>query len=825
MLEPDRQRLSGLQEAFRAIGEFFEIHGWSLALMSTARGVLVRYRTPAARYKKSHLTSLPPLPKDLRTFIGRYGHMKWIARIGFGFLGLCAAVFVGLATWEPFFAEPSPQSREGGDGYSAEIIRDEFGVPHIYGKRDADVAYGVAIAHAEDDFFTLQDVIAVSRGRYGAIAGEDGALFDFVYHLIDARGTAERDFPSLPAETRELFEAYAQGLNDYAEAHPSEIKLASLFPVAGVDVAAGFAVRQPFFFGLGNIIGPLVEGEPLRREFGPDIPGFERPLDASPSKAAAPDQALRNAASHPLALPAGDLAGLSGSNAFAVRPEKSAADGNGPTTLISNAHQPLRGGVAWYELVVESEEGWHFAGANFPGSPFPFLGHNRHLGWTNTVNRPDMTDVYELTLDDSGARYQLDGEWLELESKSVTLAVKFGPITLPVPRTFYRSVHGPVIINDEGAFAIRYGGMDSLDQLDAYYRLNKAKNLDEWQAQIGRMAIPSTNFIYADEAGNIAYVYNAAIPDRPEDLTGDAAVDWRNILPGDRSDLIWEGTVDYAEIPKLINPASGWLYNANNTPFTAAGEGSDLDPASTSPFLGVELKQTNRSRRAYKLLSEANLLDRANLERIKYDMAYERSNYVAYLFDGLEGAAFPDGSLEEEARALLLTWDFTADNEGAADALALLMIRDYMSAEYQNRHSSPDLEEHLKEKAEHLMEHFGRLDPPMSELLRLRQGDVDLPLDGGSDTLRASTSWVVEDDGRLSLVHGDSFIQWVEWTANEPVRSRSIQPFGSATTRPRSKHYTDQMQLYVDHKLKPVHFWRDDVIANATSRKTVTNAR
>ena len=113
----------------------------------------------------------------------------------------------------------------------------------------------------------------------------------------------------------------------------------------------------------------------------------------------------------------------------------------------------------------------------------------------------------------------------------------------------------------------------------------------------------------------------------------------------------------------------------------------------------------------------------------------------------------------------------------------------------------------------------------MGEVLRLRQGDVDLPLDGGSDTLRASTTWDVDEDGRLSVRHGDSFIQWVEWLPGERVSSRSIQPFGAATTRPASPHYTDQAMLFVQHRLKPVHFWRDDVVAHAASRKTVTNRR
>lgn len=735
--------------------------------------------------------------------------MIWVKRGAFALVGVLVLAVVMLATWEPFFASAANAPGQG-RVYSAEIIRDDFGVPHIFGKTDADTAYGVAIAHAEDDFFTLQDVVAMARGRYGAIAGEDGAKIDYVYHLIDARGTAVREYPKLPADTRTLFEAYAAGLNQYAAEHPGEVKLANLFPVSGMDVAAGFALRQPFFFGLDSVIGPLVAGEELRREHGPDIPGF--PRDPLPVAAPAPTTAQQQARA--LVLPLGEDAEHLGSNAFAVAPQK----GGGTTTLISNSHQPLRGGVAWYELVVESGEGWHFAGANFPGSPFPFLGHNEHLGWTNTVNTPDMIDVYQLELDETGQRYRLDGEWRDLESRWVTLPVKMGPVVLPIRREVLRSVHGPVIRNDKGAFAIRYGGIGKLEQLDAYYRINKATSFEEWEAQLARLAIPSTNFIYADKTGTIAYVYNAAIPARPEGVEAN----WRSVLPGDRSDLIWQGAVDYDALPRIVNPASGWLYNSNNTPFTAAGSGSDLDPQAFSPVMGIELKQTNRSWRAYRLLSEASVLDRATLEAIKYDTGYERLGYVARLFDGLEKME-TQGQLRE-ARDLLLSWDFTADGKGRADALALLVIRDFMSADYSNK-PFPDVTEKLRAASDHLMTHFGRLDPPMGELLRLRQGGLDLPLDGGSDTLRASTTWDVAEDGRLSLKHGDSFIMWIEWQPGQRVTSRSVQPFGAATTRPRSPHYTDQMRLFVDHRLKPVHFWRDDLLAKASSRRNVTSAR
>ena len=110
-----------------------------------------------------------------------------------------------------------------------------------------------------------------------------------------------------------------------------------------------------------------------------------------------------------------------------------------------------------------------------------------------------MVDIYELEIDKEGLSYKLDGEWLRLERKTVILPVKIGPIVLPIPRTIHRSRHGPVVLNRNGAFAFRYGGMDSVEQLDAYYKLNKSTNFSEWENQIARLVIPSTNFIYADE--------------------------------------------------------------------------------------------------------------------------------------------------------------------------------------------------------------------------------------------------------------------------------------------------------------------------------------
>ena len=735
---------------------------------------------------------------------------QWPARIGWTLLALVLLTVLLLLTWEPFLARqpgPPPPAHV----YSAEVIRDEWGVPHIHGKTDPDVGFGIGWAHAEDDFATLQDVLAMTRGRYGAIAGTDGAKVDYVYHLLDARGTVDRHYAALPADTRALFDGYASGLNLYAARHPGEVKLARLFPVNGQDIAVGFAVRQPFFFGLDKTIGPLVAGEPLPTDFGPRLDGKPSPdYEHGGGDLAAPTPVK---ASKPGPLPFGEDGALAGSNAFAIAPKRS---GDGVTRLVSNAHQPWRGGTAWYELEVQSDQGWHMAGALFPGMPFVALGHNETLGWTNTVNRPDLTDVYKLVRDSAGTHYQLDGKWLPLEQHRVWLPVRFGPVVLPVPQTVWRSAHGPVIVNKLGAFAIRYAAIDDISSLAAFYHLDKAKDLAEWQALVEQHPLPALNFIYADKAGNIAYRYNGAFPLRKP------GVDWRGVLPGDRSDLIWHQLAPADAAPHYLNPASGFLFNSNNTPFLATGAGDALDPAKTSPLLGVELDMTNRARRASKLLSATNPIGRAELERIKFDTGYERAGYVKTALDRIAALDLRREPELQRAQALLAGWDLKADGHGAADALAVIILKDAMTASY-NHKVPPAPHKALEDATTHLMKFFGRLDPPLGVAERVRQGMIDLPMDGGGDTLRAATSYNIAPDGRLTIKHGDSFVMFIEWPKDGPVRSQSIVPFGAATTRPASPHYADQAALFVQHKFKPVHFERADVLAHAVSRVVVTN--
>ncbi|MCA3255499.1 MAG: penicillin acylase family protein, partial [Alphaproteobacteria bacterium] len=554
--------------------------------------------------------------------------MRWLKRIGLSLAGLIAVAAVALLLWEPLLPPlPAPPAdAKPARAFDVSIARDEWGVPHVRGKTDPDVAYGLAYAHAEDDFATLQEVLAGVRGRSGAFLGQDGAKMDFATHLLGIWATTNRDYERVLApDLRALLEAYAAGLNRYAEKHPGEVRLRGLFPVTGRDVAAGFVLRSPFFYGLDRPLGALVEGKPVPRDAGP---ADER-----------------------------------GSNAFAIAGVRSS---DGVTRLVSNSHQPWAGPVAWYEAVVHSDDGWDFAGALFPGAPFPLLGHNKTLGWTNTVNRPDLIDVYRLTLDGSGDNYRFDGGWRPLERTRVWLRVKFGPFVLPVPRTILRSVHGPVIVNDTGAYALRYAGIDDIRAVDSYYRLNKAKDFAEWQAIMARQAIVGTNFVYADAAGRIAFIYNARFPKRAP------GYDWKGVLPGDTSRTLWSAYEPYSAYPQVIDPKSGWVANANNTPFIATAPADQLKPEAYAKELGIETFVTNRARRYDALFAEieGKPISREDLMRIKFDKGYAQAGPAKRWIDAVLAVDPAGDSRLAEAQALLRTWDWAQDGKGGADALA-----------------------------------------------------------------------------------------------------------------------------------------------------------
>ncbi|MFZ4381242.1 MAG: acylase [Sandarakinorhabdus sp.] len=668
-----------------------------------------------------------------------------------------AAVVVGLASWDALSA--SPPDADPAIKRNVTITRDEWGVPHINGKTDADVAYGIAIAQSQDDFRNLEETLAAVRGRAGAILGEDGAKLDFAGHLLGARSIGEKGYASLSPATRALVEAYAQGLNDYASKNQSEVRLQGLFPVTGRDIVVGFALRSPFFFGLDRPLSALIDGRLPPRDAGP---ADER-----------------------------------GSNAFAVAGGRSA---DGVTRLIVNSHQPWEGPVTWWELVVHSDEGWDFAGANFPGAPYPLLGHNKYLGWANTVNRPDLIDVYKLVLDQSGDRYRYDGQWRELEQRRVWLRVKFGPLVLPIPRMIYRSVHGPVIKNDLGAFAIRYAGIGDVRQVEQYYRLNKARDFAEWQQIMATQAIPGTNFVYADAKGHIGMFYNALFPVRA------AGFDWKGVLPGDTSRVVWQSYLPFAGNPHVIDPPAGWVANSNNTPFLSTAPADQLKRSNFGQEMGIETYVTNRAQRYQTRFAQLGNqpISRDQLLSIKFDKGYDRSGWAGRWWTevlALDTKGRPDLA---EAQDLIRRWDFTLDCNGPADGLVAAAFSQHARFAYLQK-PVPDTRAGLEEAVALFKTHFGRLEVPLGEFQRLRRGRVDLPMCGGPDALRAVIG-TLADDGRRVGNNGDGYMMLIEWAADGSVRTNSVHHFGAAASRPQSPHHADQSPLFAAQRFKSQTF-------------------
>ena len=655
--------------------------------------------------------------------------------------------------------------------YDVHIKRDTFGVPHVIGRRDVDVAFGFGFAHAQDDFATIQQVALAVRGQLAATEGQKAAVTDYLVHLFRVWETVNARYEiDLPPDVRHVMEAYADGVNYFAALHPSQTMRGAL-PLTGKDVVAGFVFKLPFFYGLDKVLLKLTEPEGGKGISKGGKDAFLVTHDALPV----------------------------GSNAVAVGPRRSA---DGATRLLVNSHQPYSGPVAWYEAVLDSGEGWHVAGGFFPGSPFMLHGHNEHLGWANTVNEPDLVDIYRLTTNPANQnQYWLDGQWRDFEKSDAKIRVKiWGPLVWPAHREVLYAVQGPVLKTERGVFAIRYAGMNEMRQPLEYYRLNKAGTLADWRAAMALQALPSLNFVYADEKGNIGYVYNGLFPVRQE------GTDWKGTLPGDRSDMIWHAYLPFDKVPQLWNPPSGFVFNSNNTPFHSTAPADDLKPQDFSPTLGIQTNMTNRAWRALETYGADPRITAASFHAYKYDLSYSaRSDLAQIVADICAIDPGKDADLQQ-AQEILKRWDRETEVANRSAALAVLMGEPVLVAKEQGT-SPPRPIDTLREAIQSLKTHFGRLDPEWGEVNRLRRGTVDLAIDGGPDTYRA----VYGDkqlDGTLTAMAGDTLIMFVSWDKSGRLTSESIHQFGSATMDKSSLHYADQSALFVAMKTKSVLFTR-----------------
>tara|TARA_X000000368_G_scaffold144337_1_gene113763 strand:- start:5431 stop:7581 length:2151 start_codon:yes stop_codon:yes gene_type:complete len=660
--------------------------------------------------------------------------------------------------------------------YNVIIYRDTWGVPHIFGDKDEDTAYGLGYAHAEDDFATIQDILIAARGNLAKYYGRSVAANDYMVKLLKIWDTVEKNYENgLSDDVIKISEAYADGINHYASLYPDKA-FKGVFPVKGKDIVAGFIHRMPLMFGLDGTLAKLATNKyPIKNE------------DPSTSESDILNQRML------------------GSNVIAVSPSRS---DDKFTRILINSHQPWSGPVAWYEAHLNSNEGWNMVGGLFPGSPVVLVGHNENIGWSHTVNKPDLIDVYELTLNpENSNQYYFDGRYENFEISESSIKVKiWGPIKWTFKRKVFRSKHGPVIKNEHGSFAIRYSGHDEFRYLEQWFRMNKSQNFDDFENALKLMAIPMFNTIYADKEGNIFYIYNALFPKRSDGYIWEG-----DPLKGDTSENLWKDYLPYKDLPKILNPKSGFLQNCNSSPFLATTGNDNPDQSLYNNNLGIERFQTNRALRAHEVYGEDLSIDRSEFYNYKYDTKYsEKSVLVTNLKRFLAEAKTKDKNANQ-AINILSKWNYETDSLAVGVHYALDAIKPvYNPDDYYYDYEL--IMQRLKTSVNKTKDHFGKLDIKWGDIQRLKRGNKNLALSGGPDILRAI--YTKGDKGQRKAVAGDCYFQIVEWSPKGEVSSQSIHQYGSATLDSNSPYYNDQSQLFSTNKMKPVWMSLKDIKLN-----------
>ena len=487
-----------------------------------------------------------------------------------------------------------------------------------------------------------------------------------------------------------------------------------------------------------------------------------------------------------------------GSNAIAVSAPFTI---DGATRLAINSHQPTTGPVAWYEAHIQSKEGLNVMGGLFPSSATIGVGFTENLAWGATVNKPDLVDIYVLDMDPNDPmRYKLDGEWKTLEAKDIEIEVKlFGFLPWTVTEVGLKSEHGPVIQNDHGTYAVRYAGMGEVRQLEQWLAMSKAQNFEQWRDAMRIQAFASFNFVYADREGNTMFVHNSLTPKRLP------SYDWTQYLPGDDSRLIWQDYMAFDDLPQVINPASGYIHSANQTPFRVSAEADNPNKDDYGIEDGFPTRMTNRADRGLELLAELESISEQQFFDIKHDKKYSvNSRAYAYLQQAASAdlSAIQGDNLQnyQDAQTLITNWDLSTDIENRGAALSACVLGGEWLSEQRGIDAPKALDE-LVRCTDLLMSTSGRIDPLWGDVNRHVRGDLNIPVAGGPDTLRAIYGMGMEKDGYLTNVAGDGLYYQVSWDAQGDLKVRGVHQYGSATLDETSPHYADQAEDYANEIL------------------------
>lgn len=675
------------------------------------------------------------------------------------------------------------------------IIRDDFGVPHVYARTDADAVFGMLYAQAEDDFKRIERNYIWATGRLAEIEGEEALFSDLRARLYMTVEEAKAAYAGAPGKIKQLCDAWADGLNYYLLTHP-EVK---------PQLLTRFEPWMPMFFSEGSIGGDI-ESVPIE-----GIKAFYGGEKASP-------------AARKVAMTDFNDREPRGSNGFAI---------SGKLTRSGNAMLLINPHTSFYfrgEVHVVSEEGLNAYGAVTWGQFFIYQGFNEHTGWMHTSTYVDFMDEFieDVFEQDGRLVYRYGDEIRPVKASSVTLKYRDGDGMSERTFPMYHTHHGPVTHTIDGRWVVTRLNWDPVRALEQSFVRTKQNGHDGFRKMMDIRRNSSNNTVYADSSGNIAYYHGNFVPRR------NPAFDYSQPVDGSNPATDWQGLHDVDEIVALLNPDNGWIQNCNSTPFTAAAEFSpkrENYPAYMAPdpenFRGVH---------AVRVLADISDMTLDKLIDIAYDPylpGFEK--LIPGLISAYDAAKVKDSELAAPIEALR-NWDMKVSIDSVAMSLAhfyAVHYRDHGANPQKLRRmalinyfgtESPE-EERLKmfsETVAGFKKDFGRWDVPWGEVNRFQRlsGDIELKYDDDAPSLpipMASGRWgALASFGakrypgtkRIYGSSGNSFIAVVEF--GDKVKAKSLLA-GGQSGDPESPHFGDQALPYAKRQFKDVAYYREDV--------------
>jgi acyl-homoserine-lactone acylase len=705
------------------------------------------------------------------------------------FLALASACASGRAE-HPDLARWEQQAR------SVTIIRDDWGIPHIYGKTDADAVFGLIYAQAEDDFNRVERNYLTSLGRLAEAEGESGINSDLRMKLFIHPDSMKAKYEASPPWLKALMDAWADGLNYYLHSHPT------VHP----KVITRFEPWMALSFSEGSIGGDIerISLAGLRAFYGGRAGG--RSSDAEAAGDAEPR----------------------GSNGIAIAPANTVAK---RALLLINPHTSF---FFRAEAQVVSEEGLNAYGAVTWGQFFIYQGFNATAGWMHTSSGVDNIDEYLETVTKQGEGYTYR---YGAESRPVTVStivVPFRTDTGMARREFtvYRTHHGPVVRSEGDKWVSVRLMEEPVKALTQSYSRTKAKNLAEFRRTMELHTNSSNNTLFADAEGNIAYFHANFIPKR------DPGFDWSKPVDGSNPTTEWQGVHSLEEAPNVFNPANGWVYNTNNWPYSAAAEWSPKQ----SDYPGYVDRNVENARglHAIRVLENRKDFTVDRLVETAYDTyltAFERM--IPPLIAGYD--RLPDGNPLKakiaEQIGSLQEWDYRWSATSVPTTLAVFwgeelrrgLRRRATSTESVQYESAIELAssgrppavllEALAAASDTLAARFGTWKTPWGEINRFQRltGDVDHPFNDAAPSIPVpftSARWgSLASFGAMPRrgtkkwygTTGNSFVAVVEF--GDSVRARAVTA-GGQSGNPASPHFNDQALRYSTGDLREVYFYR-----------------